>query len=49
MQELVGGYFDMRQECWYPCERLVTCPTCRGRCEVEVTYEPELDDLKVAA
>ena len=25
-----AGWFSMREECWYPDERLEPCPTCRA-------------------
>ena len=38
--EAVGGFFDMKQEAWYPFPQMMTCPRCNGACEVEVTFEP---------
>ena len=35
----VGGYFDLKQECWYPWEKVVRCSECGGNGRIEVTYD----------
>ena len=41
-----GGYFDLRQECWYPWEKVVRCSECGGNGHIEVTYD--LDEQEQA-
>jgi DnaJ-class molecular chaperone len=32
------GTFDMRQEQWFPDERVYTCPRCKGQGELEEDF-----------
>ena len=44
-EAIPGGYFDMKQACWYPHSKVVICSVCHGDGHISVCYDAEAPEI----